>query len=337
MKLEPGKKDSATYEVEVKLFSSGTPEEWLEFLDVWEKVKNGQQLTTDTAQATVFANMLQGEALRVFEVRKTQVTLDATTRNFDALVQEVTRYFFPEQALVDQKRFLCHYNRKNASTPVCEYVSRLQDINQKLNQFPPFGANQAMSEDDLIEILEFSMPHAWNVEMRERGFTPHTKTLQEVVEFYERSEILEKLRGVNFVPNSTKRDNQQNHGKSEPGKVRTDSDKSSKKGSKWNASKSKTSSDTKYCPLHNTNGHNLGKCKVMQEQAKKMRANWETKRPKSDQKRSAEKAVSSKGESNNIESETKPKNTKRKRDDRSTVINDYSFKSDALSTDSEDE
>ncbi len=75
----------------------------------------------------------------------------------------------------------------------------------------------------------------------------------------------------------------------------------------------------------------------MQEQAKKMRANWETKRPKSDQKRYAVKTVSSKGESNNIELETKPKNTKRKRDDRSTVIKNYSFKSDALSTNSEDE
>ncbi len=72
---------------------------------------------------------------------------------------------------------------------VCEYVARLQDIKEKLNQFPPFSANQPMSDNELVEILEFSMPHAWNVEMRERGFTSHNKTLHEVVEFYKEAKF----------------------------------------------------------------------------------------------------------------------------------------------------
>ena len=198
VKVDPEQTDSETFEVEIKLFGSGTPEEWLEFLYVWDKVKNGQKLSTDTAKAAVFANMLRGEALRVFEIRRKQHTLDDTSNNFDTVVQEVTKYFFPEQALIDQKRFLRHYNCKKPSMMVREYVARLQDINQKLNQFPPFAANQAMSDNKLIEILEYSMPHVWNVEMRAHGFVPHTKTLSEVVEFYERTEILEKVRGVNL-------------------------------------------------------------------------------------------------------------------------------------------
>jgi hypothetical protein len=97
MKLEPTKKDSNTYEVEVKvkLFNTGTPEEWLEFLYVWEKVKTGQHLQTDVAKATVFSNMLRGEALHVFEDQRSQVTLTYDLALFDGLVQEVTRYFFP--------------------------------------------------------------------------------------------------------------------------------------------------------------------------------------------------------------------------------------------------
>ncbi len=93
------------------------------------------------------------------------------------------------------------------------------------------------------------MPHTLNVEMRERGFSPYDKTLQEVVEFYERSEI---CKSVTFVCNRTKRDNQLSHGKLEPGEFQTDSDKSSEKGSIWNTFKSKTSIVTMFCPLHNT-------------------------------------------------------------------------------------
>ena len=44
VKLEPGRADSETFEVKVKLFGSGTPEGWLDFLYVWEKVKNGRKL-----------------------------------------------------------------------------------------------------------------------------------------------------------------------------------------------------------------------------------------------------------------------------------------------------
>ena len=122
---------------------------------------------------------------------------------------------------------------------VCEYVARLQDINQKLNQFPPFAANQAMSDNKLIEILEYSMPHVWNVEMRAHGFVPHTKTLSEVVEFYERTEILEKVRGFNLHQGQGNSKRKVADSGSE--KVQTDSGKSSRKGSIWNASK--TSND----------------------------------------------------------------------------------------------
>ncbi len=46
------------------------------------------------AKATVFSKMLQGEALRVFEVRKSQVTFTDNTTLFDGLVQDVTSTSF---------------------------------------------------------------------------------------------------------------------------------------------------------------------------------------------------------------------------------------------------
>ena len=173
--------------------------------------------------------------------------------------------------------------------------------------------------------------------MRERGFTPHTKTLHEVVEFYKRSEVLEKLRGVNFIAGSGQRKQQ---GKTEPGKVQTDSAKNSNKGSKLNADKpktSKSSGSTKFCPLHNTSGHDLGGCKVMQDQAKKMRDNWETKKPQklNSQRSNQDKTVSFKNENNNMELKTK--NKKRKQADKNAVVNDETFNSKMSSSKSDTE
>ena len=294
-------------------------------------MKNGQKLSTDTAKAAVFANMLRGEALRVFEIRRKQHTLDNTSNNFDTVVQEVTKYFFPERALIDQERFLRHYNRKKPSMMVREYVARLQDINQKLNQFPPF-ANQAMSDNELIEILEYSMPHVWNVEMRAHGFVPHTKTLSEVVEFYERTKILEKVWGFNLHQGQGNSKRKVANSGSE--KVQTDSGKSSRKGSIWNASKTsndkpdKMSKSNKFCAYHNTSGHDFSECKVMLDQAQKMRANWETHRRNptqgGTQKNSTSKTVSF-GKESNLMTTNQVSPKKRKHETSSSVVNDDVF------------
>ena len=41
LKVDPSDKDSNSYKLEVVVFDSGTPEQWLDFLHVWNKVEKG--------------------------------------------------------------------------------------------------------------------------------------------------------------------------------------------------------------------------------------------------------------------------------------------------------
>ena len=99
LKVKPTERDSNSYELEVVVFDSGTPEEWLDFLYVWEKVEKGLLLTTAKAKAAVLKNLICGEALRVFENSEKKLDFNANSDDFDKAVQKLTEYFFPACAL----------------------------------------------------------------------------------------------------------------------------------------------------------------------------------------------------------------------------------------------
>ena len=132
LKVNPSEKDSNSYELEVVVFDSGPPEQWLDFLYVWNKVEKGLLLTTATAKTAVFKNLIRGEALRVFENCDIK-----NSEDFDKAVQKVTEYFFPVRALETQKRYMRHNLVKQRGQSTREFVSRIQELNSKLEQFPP--------------------------------------------------------------------------------------------------------------------------------------------------------------------------------------------------------
>jgi len=183
LKVDPTERDLNSYELEVVVFDSGTPEEWLDFLYVWEKVEKGLLLTTAKAKAAVFKNLIRGEALRVFENSKNKLDFNANSDDFNKAVQKLTEYFFPVRALETQKRYMRCSLLKARKQRTREFVARLQELNSKLDKFPPFKSDQSFKDDELVEVLQYSLPAAWQREMRLQGFVPEEKTLSEVVKF----------------------------------------------------------------------------------------------------------------------------------------------------------
>lgn len=145
-------------------------------------------------------------------------------------------------------------------------MSRLVEINTYLNDFPPFGPNQSLPMDEVLEIATFALPAKWQKAMNMHGFDATLHTPSEFVEFCERLEFSET--GENHHHSKAQR----NSGTNPKGgkKAGISQAKSSGRGTK-------RSKDDKFCILHNTYGHSLDECKVMQDQAKKMRASFEAK------------------------------------------------------------
>ena len=77
-----------------------------------------------------------------------------------------------------------------------QFVEHVIHINELLERFPdPSSTRTAakMPEDKILDLLEDSMPHAWQRHIRLQGFKPLESSIKEFVEFCKRLESTEEL------------------------------------------------------------------------------------------------------------------------------------------------
>jgi hypothetical protein len=83
--------------------------------------------------------------------------------------------------------------RKPVDMKVRKYYQALISINNKeLPNLPPFGAGQALSQDEMIDILLHGTPRSLQNKMECQGFDPMASTVNEVVDFMENIEAVEE-------------------------------------------------------------------------------------------------------------------------------------------------
>jgi hypothetical protein len=262
LRSTPGDTTSAEYQLTVPFFSSGTPEEVLLFARNLRKVIKGQNVTSGPNQYALARRLLQGDALSAFNNAPEEQT--KTVANFGLCLQAVVRHIFPRSALSVQKHYMRRFMRKPRGMKIRDYVARVVEINHYLNEFPPFGETHKLAADEVLDLLEYGVPTPWQKTMVMHGFVPMDHTTAEFVEFCERIESTELK-----VPVKQGRPSQASSTKSGP-TSQTSGVKSSAGGT--NSKKRKTN---KYCPLHDTEGHDMSECKVLLNQAKKMRSTWD--------------------------------------------------------------
>ena len=169
----------------------------------------------------------------------------------------VIQHVLPPKALKLQKRYLRRIVRKPLDMTTRNYCSWYNDVNSKLDRFPPFAENQKMDDDEILENIEFGLPNKFLKKMAEQGFDPTDEDLNKMIEFCERIEFTKdleqdpKLKGQKATAQKGGKD------------------------PKGGASKSnqKRSDATYNCLYHGKNtSHNTDQFKVLMDQASKMAA-----------------------------------------------------------------
>lgn len=258
----PGDKESLTYEVMVKLFKSGTPEEFIQTVIALEKIFKGQDITTGPDQYSMCRKVFQNEALTAFNNAATAVG-DETVANLQLVFNKVAATVFPLKAYFVQKQAMRRFMRKPKDMKIRDYVDRLMEINSYLIYFPVKDdetAAASLPKEEMMDIFLFGIPNSWQKKIVELGFDSIAHTPQEFVE------VCERISYGETTDNGQKAKTKQNAGS---------------KGAKWQPnslnknSPTKNNNPEKYCPLHKTNGHDAKECKVLLAQAKKMSAVWE--------------------------------------------------------------
>ena len=171
LKTDPADANSQDYELTIAYFNNGTPKQWLKFLRDLKKALVGMNVTTGPNKYGMARRLLEGEALAHFNNAAT-ANGNETNANFTLCLQAVTKQVFPQQALLKQKRAIRRYMRKPVDVTIRQHVARIVELVNLLPQFPPFGNNQTMEDDEIVEILEFGVPNSWKKQMLLQGFDP---------------------------------------------------------------------------------------------------------------------------------------------------------------------
>jgi hypothetical protein len=287
LRATPTDEHSPTHEIQVPYFKSGSCEQFFDFLDKVKAVFVGQNLTTGAQKVAFMRTVLKGDALSHFS----QYFVTAGNENaetFEEGVKSLITHIFPVRALRIQKRYMRRYMRKPRDMKMRTYRNRVVELNNYLARFPSdFNDAQKIDDEEIVDILEFGTPNKWQYEMVRMGFDSATATSQQLVEFCERLEFTEEV-SLGHNQNEAMPKPGPSGGKTGRSYAQP---KSSRSGASHNPKHSnfkrqKVDTDVshnhgsydpeKYCTLHGTYGHDLNSCKVMMDQAKKMRSAWQT-------------------------------------------------------------
>ena len=201
-------------------------------------------------------------------VNETAVTNNGVNhyRSVDHLVIATRMVLFnlmPAKVLAKVKRQVRRDMRKPVDMKVRAYFQNLTRINEEeIPCLPPFGVNQALTPDELLDILLHGTPRSWQNEMDRQGFDPIVKGYHATVDF------MENLEGLEEKPSAS--DNN-----------------SGSKTKKKSSSKEKGTDGAKkppyFCELHGANWtHNSSDCRAMKSNEKRGSYNNKTWKRKAD-------------------------------------------------------
>ena len=291
LRTNPADPESQTYSLKALIFQSGPVEQFLQWHKDLQAIIISHNAMTGAAKFALTMHLLEGGALAFW--KNAAATYDGESdANHAACLLDLFRFVFPKQALKYQ-RCAMRRMRKPASDRFRDYVARFNQLNGYLAYFPkpepaededdpgnfPYE-DQMFDEEEIKDILERGLPYKWSKLMVEQGFDSVNHTIQEFIEFCERLEFSEDAACAN---NSSNGNNGTSDKNLDGTSSKNRSNEDGKHGSKQDAKSAKTSKagqkrkdhDEKWCPLHQTDQHDMKECKVIMSQVKKMHSNWD--------------------------------------------------------------
>ena len=91
------------------------------------------------------------------------------------------KHAFPVYAFREQKRYLRRYIVKPRSMKLSSFISRPQELNAYLKEFPPDTEGQEtapLPTYEIMDIIYHSMPNTWKNQMIEQGFNYADSTIK---------------------------------------------------------------------------------------------------------------------------------------------------------------
>ena len=140
----PGDSISCKYVIKIQRFVSGTPEEWIIFMDLVQNSLVRQNITTGPLMYKCMEWVCTGDTNTEF-CQKTNLVGSHTVANFITVMNKMTAQIFPACTNRDQRPYMQRYLRKPPEMKVQTFTTRLLQLNAHLAYFPPDHAKQSVN------------------------------------------------------------------------------------------------------------------------------------------------------------------------------------------------
>jgi hypothetical protein len=173
VKYNPADKDeSESYKLYIKPFSHGIAEQWLKFKEQLNIVIHGNGLDNDGwACFNVTCSSLKGEALCVFNDKAVEQKEETTDSHVQCLRANTEHVFPADNPLHLNRNFYSHHVFLHLSDrTISEFHTRWIELNNYLDECPPFGSNQHFTEDQTKDILNSIIPKHWQSYLQQDKF-----------------------------------------------------------------------------------------------------------------------------------------------------------------------
>jgi hypothetical protein len=152
--------DSSCHEVKhdptknyIKPFSHGTPEQWLKFMEDLNVIIRGNGLDKNgLAHFNLTRSSLKGEALCIFNDKAAEQEEETRDTHINCRRAIMEQMFPKDNPLSKQKTYMCNHVFLHLSDrTISEFRARWIELNNYLDEFPPFEPNQRVTENKTLD------------------------------------------------------------------------------------------------------------------------------------------------------------------------------------------
>jgi hypothetical protein len=196
---------AASYKKNIRIFDDGTPYQWILFRRELEEIWRQNTVTSASDRVALISAILKNESLTAFEVALEDVKKDedtgtvataTTLEHVNAALAAVATTIFPHRALEIQKRWMNRGMKKPYDLPTRRTAAAIARLNNCLPIFPEGSEETKFSDDELVGLLEWSLPLKWRQKFDLDNFVPSKHTLEELISRCEAIERNEKSNKV---------------------------------------------------------------------------------------------------------------------------------------------
>ena len=257
------------YKLKVHRFCEGTVEAWIRVRKAMTELWTQNSMTSASDRVATVQSILRGDSLTVFEASIEELThvtdedgdeeiLPLSEEIVQAALEAVAVTVFPFRALNTQKQWMRRGFRKPKDLPIRKTVAAVSRLNNSIPYFPSGSETDKFSKEELVELLEWSIPQAWRTKFDLDGYIPtaHSKEyFMTQCEQIERNEATQKtVKSTQFAGTKRTAHKKDRGSKHKHGKTKSYSDKAEKF----------------YCTEHGKNStHNTEGCYTLKNRGSK--------------------------------------------------------------------